>query len=66
MADDSGYGDFECYNPYTLTPTPHVDRLAAEGMRFTDAHSACALCTPTRYGLLTAGIIGGQIKNIHL
>ena len=53
LADDTGYGDVGCYNPECATPTPHVDRLAAEGIRFTDAHSPCALCTPTRYGLLT-------------
>jgi arylsulfatase A len=53
LADDTGYGDVGCYNPECATPTPHIDRLAAEGVRFTDAHSSCALCTPTRYGLLT-------------
>ncbi len=53
LADDLGYGDTECYNPESLTPTPNINRLAAEGIRFTDAHSACALCTPTRYGIMT-------------
>lgn len=53
MADDMGYGDTECYNPESLTPTPHIDRLAREGARFTYAHSGCAVCTPTRYGLMT-------------
>ena len=53
LADDTGYGDPRCYNPDSLIPTPHIDRLAAEGTRFTDAHSPCALCTPTRYGILT-------------
>lgn len=53
LADDMGYGDTTCYNPESLTHTPHIDRLAAEGVRFTDAHSACALCTPTRYGIMT-------------
>lgn len=53
LADDMGYGDPRCYNPASLIPTPNIDRLAAEGTRFTDAHSACAICTPTRYGLLT-------------
>jgi arylsulfatase A len=52
LADDIGYGDVGCYNPETKLPTPHIDQLAAEGMRFTDAHSAVA-CTPTRYGILT-------------
>ena len=53
MADDTGYGDVQCYNPDSQISTPHIDRLAAEGTMFTDAHSPCALCTPTRYGLLT-------------
>jgi arylsulfatase A len=53
LADDLGYGDVACYNPESKIPTPHVDRLAAEGMRFTDAHTPSAVCTPTRYGLLT-------------
>ena len=53
MADDMGYGDLGCYNPESKIPTPNMDRLAAEGIRFTDAHSAAANCTPTRYGLLT-------------
>lgn len=53
MADDMGYGDVGCYNPDSKIPTPNMDRLATEGVRFTDAHSPAALCTPTRYGLLT-------------
>jgi arylsulfatase A-like enzyme len=53
LADDLGYGDPTCYNKQSLIPTPHIDRLAAQGMRFTDAHSPSAVCTPTRYGLLT-------------
>lgn len=53
LADDLGYGDVSCYNPDSKIATPHVDRLAAEGMRFTDAHTPSAVCTPTRYGLLT-------------
>jgi arylsulfatase A len=53
MADDTGYGDIGCYNPESKIPTPNVDRIAAEGTTFTDAHAPCALCTPTRYGLLT-------------
>ncbi|MCA9839117.1 MAG: arylsulfatase [Trueperaceae bacterium] len=53
MADDMGYGDPGCYNPESKIPTPNIDRLAREGTRFTDAHSPCALCTPSRYGLLT-------------
>lgn len=53
LADDMGYGDPHCYNPDSKIPTPHMDRLAAEGQRFTDAHTPAAVCTPTRYGLLT-------------
>jgi len=53
LADDTGYGDVSCYNPESKIPTPNIDRLAAEGTRFTDAHSPAALCTPTRYGLVT-------------
>ena len=53
LADDWGYGDAKCYNPTGKILTPNIDRLAREGMRFTDAHAAAAVCTPTRYGLLT-------------
>jgi arylsulfatase A-like enzyme len=53
MADDMGYGDVGCYNPGSLIPTPNIDRLAREGICFTDAHTPSALCTPTRYGVLT-------------
>ena len=53
MADDLGYGDPGSYNPASRVPTPHMDRLAREGIRFTDAHSPSAVCTPTRYGVLT-------------
>jgi arylsulfatase A-like enzyme len=53
-ADDLGYGDVQCYNPERgKIPTPHLDRLAAEGMRFTDAHSSSGVCSPSRYTLLT-------------
>ena len=53
MADDMGYGDPQCMNPTSKIPTPGLDRLAREGMTFTDAHSPSAVCTPTRYGVLT-------------
>jgi arylsulfatase A-like enzyme len=53
MADDMGYGDVECYNPESLIPTPHIDRLATEGTRFTQAHLGCVVCTPTSYALMT-------------
>ena len=52
-ADDMGYGDCTANNLESKIPTPHIDRLAAEGMRFTDAHSPATVCTPSRYGLLT-------------
>ncbi len=67
LADDLGYADVSCYGG--KIPTPNVDCLAAEGMRFTDAHSTSSVCTPTRYGLLTGrynwrtklqrGVLGG-------
>jgi arylsulfatase A-like enzyme len=72
MADDMGFGDASCYNPDSVIRTPNIDRLASEGMRFTDAHSPSAVCTPTRYSLLTGrycwrsrlkqGVFGGYDK----
>ena len=69
LADDLGYGDLRCFNPESKIATPQIDKLAAEGMRFTDAHSGSAVCTPTRYGILTGryawrtrlaeGVLGG-------
>lgn len=53
LADDLGYGDLRCYNRQSKIPTPNLDRLADQGMRFTDAHSPCTVCTPTRYSLVT-------------
>jgi arylsulfatase A len=53
LADDLGYGDAGCYNPRSKIPTPNLDRLAAQGMRFTDAHAPASVCSPTRYALLT-------------
>ena len=52
FADDLGYGDLSCYGAEKLQ-TPNIDRLAAQGRRFTDAHSVSAVCTPSRYALLT-------------
>ena len=49
LADDLGYGDLGCYGA-RLVKTPNVDRLAREGVRFTDAHSTASVCTPTRCG----------------
>ena len=63
FADDLGYGDLGCYGA-TKLKTPNIDKLALEGRRFTDAHSASAVCTPSRYGLLTGmyplRAMGGQ------
>ena len=54
LADDLGYGDVRCYNPDRgKIPTPNIDRLASQGMRFTDAHSSSGVCSPSRYALLT-------------
>ena len=53
LADDLGYGDVGCYNPESKIATPNLDRMAKAGMRFTDAHSPCTVCTPTRYSLMT-------------
>ncbi|MCA9042175.1 MAG: sulfatase-like hydrolase/transferase [Planctomycetaceae bacterium] len=53
LFDDMGWGQPPSYAPDSALATPNFDRLASEGMRFTDAHSASAVCTPTRYGLLT-------------
>jgi arylsulfatase A len=67
LADDLGYADVQCYGG--KIPTPHIDRLAAQGMAFTDAYSTSSVCTPTRYSLLTGrynwrsklkrGVLGG-------
>lgn len=54
LCDDLGYGDVQCLNPeHGKIKTPHIDKLAGQGMVFTDAHSGSSVCTPTRYGLLT-------------
>ena len=53
LSDDMGYGDPQCLNPDSKIPTPNIDRLAMQGMTFTDAHTASSICTPSRYGLLT-------------
>jgi hypothetical protein len=53
LADDPGYSDVRCYNDESKIPTPQIDRLAREGMRFADAHSPCTVCTPTRCSLMT-------------
>jgi arylsulfatase A-like enzyme len=53
LFDDMGYGEPGCYREGSAFKTPNLNRLAKEGMRFTDAHTAASVCTPTRYGLLT-------------
>jgi len=53
LADDMGPGDVMAYNKDCRFPTPHLDRMAAEGMKFMDAHTGSSVCTPTRYGILT-------------
>jgi len=53
LADDMGYGDMECNNPDSRIPTPNLDRLAAQGLRFDDAHAPSSVCTPSRYAILT-------------
>jgi arylsulfatase A-like enzyme len=53
LFDDLGYGDVKCLNPEGKIATPHMDKLASEGMIFTDAHSGSSVCSPSRYGVLT-------------
>jgi arylsulfatase A len=72
LADDMGIGDIAALNPEAKVKTPHLDQLVAQGMNFTDAHTASAVCTPTRYGLLTGrypwrselkeGVVNGYSK----
>lgn len=56
LTDDLGYGDVACYNQESNIPTPQLDRLAAEGMKFTDAHSPATVCTPTRFSIMTGAL----------
>jgi len=53
LVDDMGWGDIGAYNPHSKIPTPNLDRLARQGMRFNDMHSSSAVCTPSRYSILT-------------
>lgn len=69
LCDDLGYGDVKCLNPKGKIATPHLDKLAAGGMIFTDVHSSSSVCSPTRYGIMTgrynwrtklqSGVLGG-------
>ncbi len=72
LADDMGYGDVSCYNENSKIRTPHIDKLASEGIRFTDAHTGSSVSTPTRYGIITgrynwrsklkSGVLSGYSK----
>ena len=53
LADDMGYGDVSCLNEHSKIRTPHLDRLGREGLRCLDAHASSAVCTPSRYSILT-------------
>ncbi len=74
LADDLGWGDLSCNNPESKIHTPHLDRIAEAGMRFTDAHSGSGVCTPTRYGVVTGryswrsrlkrGVLGGSSTHL--
>ena len=64
LADDMGYGDPGCYNPASKIASPHIDGLAARGIRFTNAHAAGAWCVPSRYGLLT-GRYPGRLESLN-
>ncbi len=74
LADDMGWGDPSCFNSESKIHTPHLDKMAAAGMRFTDAHSGSAVCTPTRYGVVTGryswrsrlkkGVLGGASTHL--
>ncbi|MEV0800305.1 arylsulfatase [Kribbella sp. NPDC050281] len=65
LADDMGWGDLGCYG--SAIPTPNIDRLAAGGARLTDCHSASAVCTPSRYALMTGRYAWrGPLKNFVL
>lgn len=76
LVDDMGYGDIQKYNPAAKTTTPNLDAMADAGMRFTDFHTNSAVCTPTRYGLLTgryawrtrlkSGVLNGQSRRLIL
>ncbi|MBP0904158.1 arylsulfatase [Mariniflexile gromovii] len=74
LADDLGYGDVKCFNPEGKIPTPHLDEMATNGIKFNDAHTSSAVCTPTRYGILTgrynwrtslkSGVVSGFSKSL--
>jgi arylsulfatase A-like enzyme len=74
LADDLGYGDVSCFNKNSKIITPNIDKLAKDGVMFTDAHTSSAVCSPTRYGILTGrynwrstlkqGVLSGYSKSL--
>jgi len=76
LADDLGYGDVSGFNENSKIETPFIDKLAENGVMFTDAHTSSSVCTPTRYGILTgrynwrstlkSGVLGGYSKSLIL
>jgi arylsulfatase A len=74
LSDDLGYGDVKSFNPESKIPTINLDDMASNGVMFTDAHTSSAVCTPTRYGILTgrynwrsrlkSGVLGGYSKSL--
>ena len=74
LADDLGWGDMGVYNSHSAVPMPHCNSFAKQGMRFADMHSASAVCTPSRYAILTRrypwrsrlkkGVLGGDSPNL--
>jgi arylsulfatase A-like enzyme len=74
LADDLGWGDLDVYNPHSAIPTPVANGFAREGMRFTDMHASSAVCTPSRYSILTGryawrsrlkkGVLNGDSPNL--
>jgi arylsulfatase A-like enzyme len=74
LADDLGWGDLSCYNSYSMVPMENANRLAMQGIRFTDMHASSAVCTPSRYSILTGrycwrtelkkGVLWGESTNL--
>lgn len=74
LADDMGWGDIDAYNEHSAVPTPNMNAFAAQGMRFTDMHASSAVCTPSRYSILTGrycwrsrlkkGVLNGDSPNL--
>src|ERR1700758_329681 len=74
LADDLGWGDIDAYNEHSAIPTPCMNAFTAQGMRFTDMHASSAVCTPSRYSILTGrycwrsrlkkGVLNGDSPNL--